>query len=163
LISFVWAQDENGTIGKDGDIPWSLPADLKFFKEVTMTGDILMGRKTFESLPNGALKGRENLILTRQEDYEAEGAYVFNSKEDALRHANKNDKPLHVIGGSEIFTMFIHDVDVLYQTVVHDEFEGDTHMPGIDFSNFELSTKKEGTVDEKNPFPHTYYIYKRKN
>lgn len=162
MITFVVAQDENGTIGKDGSLPWSLPADMKFFKEMTLTGDILMGRKTFESFPNGPLKDRENLVLTRQEDYEAEGAFIFNNKEEALEHASNNDKPLHVIGGAEIFRQFLDDVDIIYVTVVHEDFEGDTEMPEIDYSLFELVEEKEGHVDEKNKYPHTFYTYKRK-
>lgn len=162
MITFVVAQDENGTIGKDGSLPWSLPADMKFFKEMTLTGDILMGRKTFESFPNGPLKDRENLVLTRQEDYEVEGAFIFNNKEDALKHASNNDKPLHIIGGAEIFRQFLDDVDIIYLTVVHEDFKGDTEMPEIDYSLFELETEREGHVDEKNIYPHTFYTYKRK-
>lgn len=162
MITFVWAEDQNGVIGLDGKLPWSLPADLKFFKEVTMTGDILMGRKTYEGLPNPPLPGRENIILTTNKNYKAEGTTIFHSIEEALEYQEKSDKPLHVIGGENIFLQFLHEVDVLYRTVVHDTFEGDTYIPDIDYSQFELMSEKEGPVDEKNPHPHTYMLYKRK-
>lgn len=162
MITFVWAEDQNGVIGLNGKLPWSLPADLKFFKEVTMTGDMLMGRKTYEGLPNPPLPGRENIILTRNKNYIAEGATILHSIEEALEYHEKTDKPLHVIGGENIFLQFLHQVDVLYRTVVHDSFEGDTYIPDIDYSEFELVSEKEGTVDEKNPHSHTYMLYKRK-
>lgn len=161
----MWAEDENGVIGLDGKLPWSLPADLKFFKEVTMTGDILMGRKTYEGLPSKPLPGRENIILTRNENYtvENEEVTVLNSIEEALEYNKKTDKPLHVIGGKNIFIQFIDYVDVLYRTVIHDAFEGDTYIPDIDYSKFKLVSSKEGPVDEKNRHPHTYMVYERKS
>lgn len=160
-ITFVWIQDERGTIAKDGEIPFSMPADLKFFKDTTMTGNILMGRKTFEALPNGALPDRENLILTRQTDYTPEDAQVFHSKAAVLAYASKQTVPLHVIGGAEIFSLFLDEVDYLYETRVHDYFAGDTFMPTIDYSQFVLISEKEGEVDEKNSYPYTFLIYKR--
>ncbi len=80
MLAYVYAEDENGLIGKGDRLPWSLPADVKFFKEVTMQGDVVMGRATYESIPNRPLKGRRNIVLTHNQDYEAPGAIVFNSK-----------------------------------------------------------------------------------
>lgn len=165
MITYVWAEDQNGVIGLDGKLPWSLPADLKFFKDVTLTGDILMGRKTYEGLPNKPLPGRENIILTRNENYkrEEEGVTVLNSIDEAMDYHESMNKTLHIIGGENIFIQFIDYVDVLYRTVVHDSFEGDTYIPDIDYSQFELVSTKEGPVDKKNKHPHTYMIYKRKS
>ena len=76
MLAYVWAEDENQLIGKDDKLPWRLPADVKFFKDVTMRGDVVMGRSTYETIPNRPLKDRRNIVLTHQEDYDARGAIV---------------------------------------------------------------------------------------
>ncbi|GEL66362.1 dihydrofolate reductase [Marinilactibacillus psychrotolerans] len=162
MLTFVWAEDENGVIGKDGSLPWNLPNDMKFFKEVTLTGNVLMGRKTLESIPNPPLKNRINVVLSRNENFEVENIIVLHSKEDVLKYAEESDKPLHIIGGSDIFQLFSQDVDRLYKTLIHEEFEGDTVMSPIDYDAFELIEEREGVVDEKNIHAHTFQIYKRK-
>ena len=83
-ITFIWAEDKNGLIGEAGSLPWSLPADMKFFKETTMNDVVVMGRKTYESIPKRPLKNRINIVLTKQLDYKADGAIVCHSKEDVL-------------------------------------------------------------------------------
>lgn len=163
MLTFVWAEDENGVIGQNGTLPWSLPNDMKFFKEVTLTGNIMMGRKTFESIPNPPLPKRENVVLTRNQDFEQEGVIVFHSKEEVLNYAKNTDKPLHIIGGAVVFDLFVDEVDKLYRTLIHDRFEGDTYMSPIDYDQFELVEEKEGTVDEKNRHPHTFQIFERKS
>lgn len=162
MITFVWAEDENGTIGKDGQLPWTLPADMAFFKKVTLTGNVAMGRKTLESIPNPPLKNRKNFVMTRNESYSFPGVVVCNNKEELLEATKNEERPLHVIGGVSLFEEFLDDVDMLYRTVIHDTFEGDTVIPDIDYEQFELIEKEEGTVDEKNRYPHTFLIYKRK-
>jgi dihydrofolate reductase len=162
MITFVWAEDENGVIGKDGTLPWNLPNDMKFFKEVTLTGNILMGRKTFESIPNPPLPHRKNVVMTRNEQFEYEGVTVFHSKEEVLKYAEESDRPLHIIGGAVIFDLFVNEVDKLYRTLIHDSFDGDTFMSPIDYSQFDLVEEKEGTVDEKNKHAHTFQIFERK-
>lgn len=162
MITFVWAEDENGLIGKDGELPWHLPADMQFFKQVTLTGDVAMGRKTLESIPNPPLKNRENYVLTSNRSFDMEGVHVCHSKNDILEKTKDSDKPLHVIGGVSLFELFKEDVDMLYRTVIHDSFEGDTYMPEIDYAQFDLIEEKQGTVDEKNKHPHTFQIFKRK-
>lgn len=162
MITFVWAEDEQGVIGKDGTLPWSLPNDMKFFKEVTLTGDIVMGRKTFESIPNPPLPKRKNIVLTRNEDFSHDGVIVLHSKEEVMKFAQENDKPLHIIGGAVIFEQFADVVDTLYRTKIHDTFEGDTFMSDIDYDQFTLSKETEGVVDEKNQHPHTFQIFERK-
>lgn len=162
MITFVWAEDRNGLIGKEGDLPWTLPADMAFFKKVTLTGNVAMGRKTLDSIPNPPLKNRVNYVLTRNQSFEHPGVVICHSKGDLLRAAEGTDKPLHVIGGVSLFEAFIDEVDMLYRTVIHDTFEGDTYMPEIDYAQFELVEKREGTVDKDNIHPHTFEIYKRK-
>jgi len=162
MITFVWAEDENGLIGKDGQLPWHLPADMQFFKKVTLTGDVAMGRKTLESIPNPPLKKRENYVLTSNEKFERDGVHICHSKKDILEKSNESKKPLHVIGGVSLFELFKEDVDMLYKTVIHESFEGDTYMPEIDYAQFELIEETQGTVDEKNRHPHTFQVFKRK-
>jgi dihydrofolate reductase len=161
MITFVWAEDKNGLIGKNGELPWHLPADMQFFKEVTLTGDVVMGRKTLESIPKPPLKKRENFVLTSNPSFELEGIHVCHSKEEILEKTKGSEKPLHVIGGVSLFELFKDDVDMLYRTVIHESFEGDTYMPAIDYSQFELIEEKEGTVDVKNKHAHTFQIFKR--
>lgn len=91
MLAYVWAEDENKLIGRDKALPWRLPADIKFFKDVTMQGDIVTGRKTYETIPNRPLPGRRNIVLTLQADYEAPGAIVVHSKEEILALEEKND------------------------------------------------------------------------
>ena len=112
-------------IGHDGKLPWHIPADLKRFKALTMGSGMIMGRKTFDSLP-GLLPGRRHIILTRDRDWEADGAEVAHSVEDALRLAGNS--PVSVIGGSEIFRLFLPTADRLELTEVLADVDGDTRM-----------------------------------
>ncbi|QTJ38056.1 dihydrofolate reductase [Dolosigranulum pigrum] len=163
MLTFVWIEDENQLIGQANKLPWHLPADWKHFKTVTVGDAVLMGRKTYEALPIKPLPNRRNIILTRNKDYVAPGAEVFHSKEAILSAVDTDQQTLHIIGGGEIYRLFIDEVDELYQTVIEGDFEGDTYFPTLDFSEFELLSEKEGIVDEANRHPHTFYHYRRKN
>ncbi|RAN50895.1 dihydrofolate reductase [Dolosigranulum pigrum] len=163
MLTFVWIEDENQLIGQANQLPWHLPADLKHFKAVTVGDAVLMGRKTYEALPIKPLPNRRNIILTRNKDYVAPGAEVFHSKEAILSAVDTDQQTLHIIGGGEIYRLFIDEVDELYRTVIEGDFEGDTYFPTLDFSEFELLSEKEGIVDEANRHPHTFYHYRRKN
>ncbi|API89468.1 dihydrofolate reductase [Marinilactibacillus sp. 15R] len=162
MLTFVWAEDENGVIGKNGSLPWNLPNDMKFFKEITMTGNVLMGRKTFESIPNPPLKNRKNVVLTRNKDLVIDNVLVLHSKEEVLEYIAETDKPIHIIGGADIFELFKSEVDMLYKTLIHDKFDGDTMMAEINYDDFEIIEKRIGVVDEHNIHAHTFLIYKRK-
>ena len=124
-ITLVVARAQNGVIGRDGKLPWHIPADLKRFKALTMGSVMIMGRKTFDSLP-GLLPGRRHIVLTRDRDWEADGAEVARSVEDALRLAG--GEPVSVIGGAEIFRLFLPIADRLDLTEVLADIDGDTHM-----------------------------------
>lgn len=156
MISFVWAQDEKGLIGKNGTLPWHLPNDLKFFKEVTLHHTIVMGRKTFDGMEKRLLPNRRTIVLTTDPSYDANGAEV-KTVEEVLALAKEQE--VYVIGGAQIFEVFMPYVDKLYQTVIHDTFDGDAYMPPFDVSPFTLKEQIEGIVDEKNVYPHTFYIY----
>jgi len=160
MIALLWAEDENGIIGKDNTLPWHLPSDLKYFKAETLNHKIVMGRKTFEGMGKRLLPKRETILLTRQKDYAFEGATVLNNVQDVL-DLDKDDEPLFIIGGSEIFSEFLPYADYLYQTKIHADFEGDTFFPAIDWTVWELAESTMGTVDEKNHYAHEFKVFKR--
>jgi dihydrofolate reductase len=128
-IILVLARAFNGVIGKDGGMPWHIPADLRHFKQVTKGRPMIMGRKTFDSLP-GLLEGRRHIVLTRDPAWEEEGAEVVHSVEEALKAANAPH--VCVIGGTEIFTMFLPIADRIELTEIAAEPDGDTTMPAFD-------------------------------
>ncbi len=125
-ITLVVARADNGVIGRDGGLPWHLPADLKRFKGLTMGNPMIMGRRTFESLP-GLLPGRRHIVLTRDPDWRAEGAEVAGTPDEALALAG-GDK-VSIIGGAEIFALFEPHADAVELTEVHGEITGDTILP----------------------------------
>lgn len=161
-FTFVWAEDRNGLIGREGQLPWHLPNEMQHFVDVT-TGDVVvMGRKTYESIPNPPLKNRINIVLTSNKEYQADGAVICHTKEDILNYVKDIEKPIHIIGGTSLFEMFIDEVNVLYRTIVYEEFEGDTYMPKIDYKYFRVIDSREGVVDEENVYPHEFFVYERK-
>ncbi|TQK62491.1 dihydrofolate reductase [Brevibacillus sp. AG162] len=157
MISLIVAYARNQVIGKDGDMPWHLPADLKNVKELTTGKTIVMGRKTFESIGK-PLPNRKNVVLTRSQDFHPEGVDVVHTKEEVLAMGD-----VIIFGGSEIYRQFLDVVDRLYITEIDLETEGDTFFPAWDRDAYTLVDKREGIVDEKNVHPHAFYVYERKN
>lgn len=127
-IFLIYARAENGVIGKDGGLPWHLPADLRHFKALTMAKPMIMGRKTFESFP-APLPGRRHIVLTRDRQWQAHGAEVAHSVGEALEMAG--DGPVAVIGGAEIYALFLPIAEWIELTQVKGAFEGDTFMPAL--------------------------------
>jgi dihydrofolate reductase len=125
-ITIVVARAINGVIGRDGSLPWHIPADLKRFKALTMGSAMIMGRKTFESLP-GLLPGRRHIVLTRDREWRADGAEVVHSVDEGLAAAG--DQPVSVIGGADIFALFLPLADRVELTEVLEAVDGDTVMP----------------------------------
>ena len=125
IVTLVVARATNGAIGRDGDLPWRISADLKRFKALTMGSAMIMGRRTFDSLPR-ILPGRRHIVLTRDRNWSAPGAEVAHSVEEALGMAG--DEPVSIIGGAEIFDMFLPHADRLELTEVQGEIAGDTFM-----------------------------------
>lgn len=131
MISFVVAVARNGVIGREGGLPWHISTDLKRFKEITMGKPVVMGRKTWDSLPRKPLPGRRNIVITRQPGFSAEGAEAVSTPEAVL--ALCGDAPeIAVIGGGEVYRLFWPHVDRLYLTEVDLEVAGDTHFPAVD-------------------------------
>jgi dihydrofolate reductase len=157
MISFIFAMDENQLIGRGNELPWHLPADLQHFKRVTMGRPVIMGRKTFESIGR-PLPGRKNVILTRQQDYSADGCDVIHSIEEL---ASYGVDELFVIGGAQLFAKLLPMARRMYVTRIGHAFEGDAYFPEIDWSNWQLISETEGTVDEKNRYPHIFQVYER--
>ncbi|WP_174732931.1 dihydrofolate reductase [Mesobacillus harenae] len=161
MISLVWAMDENRAIGKNNQLPWRLPEDLKFFKKVTMGHPIAMGRKTYTSIGK-PLPGRENIIITRDKSFLCEGCTVLYSVNELREYAQQKGQEVFVIGGAEIFKEILPDADRLYLTKIYHSFEGDTFFPELDLSGWEVIEQFKGPKNEKNPYDYEFFIYDRK-
>lgn len=160
MISIIVAVAENNVIGKDNDLIWKLPRDMKHFKETTTGHYIIMGRKTFES--NGRpLPNRTNVIITRDKNYTAEGCVVVHSLEDAIKEA-KNDTEAFIIGGGIIYEMALPIVDRIYLTKIHHNFEGDTYFPEINMDEWDIKDQRDFEPDEKNKYPFTIFTLDKK-
>lgn len=159
MLSMIIAMDENRVIGYNNDLPWHLPNDLKRFKNITTGNTIVMGRKTYESIGR-ALPNRKNIIMTRNEQYQAEGCIVVQSWEELKPYLNEGD--VFLIGGAQLIEQFLPYIDRLYLTVIHASFPGDTYLAEIDLNEWILINEEAGVVDEKNKYPHTFYVYDRK-
>lgn len=162
MIAFLWAEDQNGLIGKGGTLPWYLPNDLKFFKQMTVNQAVVMGRKTFEGMGKRPLPNRINIILTTDHSYQADGVKIMHSREEVLDFAKSYEKDTLITGGTGVFQHFLKDVDILHRTVIDEEFEGDTYMIPIDWDEWTLTQVEEGILDEKNAYPHRFETYYRK-
>lgn len=130
-LGLIWAQAEDGVIGADGVMPWHIPEDMAHFKTVTMGHPVIMGRRTWESLPPRfrPLQGRRNIVVTRQPEWAAEGAEVAHDPDAALALAG--DAEAWVIGGGSLYRAFVDEADVLEVTEVDGQYAGDTHAPAI--------------------------------
>lgn len=155
----VVARAKNGTIGRDGDLPWRLSSDLKHFKRLTVGRPCLMGRKTWESLP-GVLPGRPHLVLTRDQDYQAEGAEVFHDlREMAARGAEiaglTGQSQVMVIGGAEIYRLMLPHLDRIYETIVEADVDGDAQFPALDMRLWRVTDHKAHTAGPRDDHDFT--------
>ena len=159
MISIIVAASENGVIGSAGELPWRLSDDLQRFKAVTMGKPIVMGRKTWESIGR-PLPGRQNIVITRQEGYEAPGCEVVASPDAAVAVAGEAVEVM-VIGGSEVYDLFLPVVDRVYLTRVHASVDGDAFFTGLDESEWQLVSDEPHAADERNEFPFSFRLYER--
>ena len=160
-ISLLVAAGENNVIGKDNALPWHLPNDLKYFKNQTWAMPILMGRKTYDSIGK-PLPGRKNIVITRNQDWNAAGITVVHSLEAAVETAKAFFvKEIFVIGGAEIFNAAFPQAGRLYLTRVHHSFEGDVFFPSIDTGAWSRVAARYCAADEKNAYPHTFEVWER--
>ena len=158
-ITLIAAASENNALGKDNQLIWHISEDLKRFKNLTQGHAIIMGRKTFESMPK-ALPRRKNIILSRNKNYKAIDAWVANSLEEALELTGEDSQPF-VIGGGEIYQLFIKRASKIELTRVHHSFEADAFFPEIDTREWKLifEEKKLSTIEQ--PYKYSYLTYKR--
>lgn len=161
-IAYVVAMDDNRLIGRNNDLPWRLPDDMKWFREKTMGKPCVMGRKTYDSLPPRfrPLPGRLNIVVTGNPDYNAPGATVVHSVEEALQAAGNVDEII-IVGGAILFHKLMPLVDRLYLTRVHGTSEGDVFFPAYDTSQWRVTFQEEHPADERHAYAFTWYILDR--
>jgi len=159
-ITIIAAIAENNALGKNNDLIWHLPADLKRFKKTTTGHHIIMGRNTFESIGK-PLPNRTTVIITRNPYFKAEGCIVVNSLKEAIEVA-KNDESPFIIGGAQIYDQAIDIVDQLDITEVHHKFDADVYFPKIDLTIWKESKREFFKADEKNKFNYSFVSYIRK-
>lgn len=163
MLSIIVAQAENRAIGLDGDMPWHLSSDLKRFKALTMGHPVVMGRRTWESLPKRPLVGRRNIVFSQNEDFAPEDAEVVRSVNGLFDLLRDSDEEVFIIGGGRIYNMLMPWVNRLYITWVHKDFpEADTFFPVIDLSEFTKVNETERMIDEKCGLEFSYAEYDRK-
>ena len=161
-ISIIVAMAENRVIGRAGGLPWRIPGDLRRFKEVTMGKPIVMGRRTYQSIGR-PLPDRPNIVITRDETFQAEGLHVVHGFDQALEKAAQlvNDGEVIIIGGAEIYRMALESASRLYLTEVHENAEGDTHFPNFDRSRWqEISRDDHPNADGDAP-GHSFIVLER--
>lgn len=159
MITIIAAIGNNGELGKDNDLIWHLPNDLKRFKKVTSGHDVIMGRKTFESLGK-ALPNRRNFIISRNPEYRAEGCMVVTSLEEALK-ATEDPSPF-ILGGAEIYRQAILIADMLDLTLIDASFEADAFFPEIDASIWKETIREDFKADEQHRYNYSFVTYKKK-
>ena len=163
MLSLIVAFGDNYEIGQVGTMPWHLPEDLKHFKEVTSGATILMGRRTFESLP-GVLPKRQHIIITSDLNYVKDHKRVRISHDlaEELRAAQKSDEEIFIIGGGQIYKQALPFVDKLYLTFVHKSYpEADTYFPEIDWSQWEEVSRSDMMMEEDTQTPFEFVDYRR--
>ena len=160
-LSIIVAIAENHAIGKDNQLLWHLSEDLKRFKKITSGHTIVMGKKTYESLPVRPLPNRENLVITDIPGEIIVGCTMAYSIEEAIEKCHP-DKENFIIGGGSIYRQFMDHATKLYITLVHHSFEADTFFPEIDENVWEVTERTDCKADEKNPYPYSFLIYNRK-
>ena len=160
LISFVVAMGKNKVIGKNNSLPWTMPADMKRFKELTLNKPVIMGRKTFESIGK-PLPKRKNIVITHDKNYDAEGCIVAHSIDEALNAAG-NAKEAMVIGGSQIFREFFSKANKIYLTIIEHNFDGNIKVPEYDITEWEETSYEEHEKDAENPYDYSFIALERK-
>lgn len=160
ILTSIVAIANNNVIGKDNDLIWHLPNDLKHFKRLTKGHTIIMGRKTWESIGSKPLPHRRHIVITRNPEYQAEGATVATSVEAAIAAIKNDDQPF-IVGGAEIYKLAMSHVHRMEITYVHESFEGDTFFPKWDKSNWEITWEEKHEKDEKHKCDFTFVRYER--
>ena len=165
-VSLIVAVSQNGMIGKDNDLIWHLPKDMKFFKDTTLGHHVIMGRKNFESIPHKfrPLPNRINIVITRRSDYKAEDSIVVNSVEEALKVAKSNvENEAFIIGGGQIYKLALEAnlIDRIYLTKIHHSFDGDTFFPELS-SDWEEIKREDCFKDDNHKYDYSFIVLEKK-
>jgi dihydrofolate reductase len=163
ILSLVVAYASNRVIGRDNDLPWYLPEDLKRFKRLTSGHCVIMGRKTYDSIIKrlgGPLPNRRNIVITSNSSYEARGADVVSSFPEALRRT-KSSNEVFVIGGESVFKEALALADKIYATEIRKEVMGDVYFPHTDSSEWQVIERELSSADDKNEYDYEFVTYKR--
>ncbi|RAV98418.1 dihydrofolate reductase [Pseudochryseolinea flava] len=163
-ISLIAALAENRTIGKNNDLPWQLPDDMKYFMETTKGHHCIMGRKNYDSIPAKfrPLANRENIVVTRQHNFTAPGCTVVNSIEAGIDIARKaNEHETFIIGGAEIYRQSLSYADRLYLTEIKATVDGDTFFPPVDHSQWKEISRRHHPTDEKHKYAFDFVVYEK--
>jgi dihydrofolate reductase len=158
-IALIAALDENGLIGNQNALPWPrLRADMRHFRETTLNHPVVMGRKTFESLGSKPLPSRTNIILTRDTSFSAPNCEIVHSVEEVL---TRPEEKIFIIGGREVYQLFLPHANQLYLTYISGQFTGDTYFPEFNKQEWELSSEKEIPADTETPYPLRFTVWER--
>ncbi len=163
IVSAIAAVSKNGVIGKNNEVPWYLPEDIKFFKRTTLNHHVIMGRKTLESIVN-PLPKRTNIVITRDPFFIATNVIVTHTIEEALEFAATNaEEEVFILGGGEIYKISMPYLDKLYLTEVDIEIpDGEAHFPEVNWEEWQLTSEDPHLPDDKNEFAYNFKIYERK-
>lgn len=159
IISFVAAMSRNRVIGKNNALPWSMPADMKRFRDVTRGKPVIMGRKTFESIGH-SLPDRTNIIITRDKDFVADGCTIVHSIEEAITSVGEAEEAM-VIGGSSVFQQFLPYAKRMYLTIIDEDIEGDALFPEFDKNEWREQERIAYEPDEKNKYRYVFLTLER--
>ncbi len=167
MISMIAAMGKNRVIGKNNKMPWHLPADLQWFKKITINSPVIMGRKTYQSIGR-PLPERLNIVLTRDADLELTGCQVANSVEQALEiakaYTRKDDNPaeeIFITGGAYLYELFLPKAERLYLTLIDEDFCGDTYFPDYQAFDWKQLSRVDFEADEKNPYAYSFVMLER--
>jgi len=159
-VSAVVAASENGVIGREGGLPWHVSSDLKLFKEITLGKPVIMGRRTWESLPRQPLPGRRNIVITRQTDLVAEGAELVHSVDEALAVC-AGEADVSIIGGGQVYAEAMSRTDRIYLTRIHLDVDGDTFLPELKASEWHEVERRRFARGERDDAEFTLIVMDR--
>ncbi|MDF1518378.1 MAG: dihydrofolate reductase [Lutibacter sp.] len=160
MVTIIAAIADNNALGKDNQLIWHLPADLKRFKKTTLNHAVIMGRKTYESLGK-PLPNRTNIVITRDKNYKTEGCVVVNSLKEAIKAVAEVDKNPFILGGAEIYKQAMPFTDRLDITFVHHKFEADVFFPEIDKTVWKETSREDIKADENNKYDYSFVTFER--
>lgn len=158
-LSLIVAMDQKRLIGRDNQLPWHLPADLRYFKATTLGKPVVMGRKTFESIGK-PLPGRRNIVISRNTEFTAPGCDIVSSIDEALAQCSAEAEVM-LIGGASLYAQTLERADCLYITRIHHEFDGDTWFPEFDLARWQVEKQDDFDPDHDNPYPYSFIKFKR--